>query len=93
MSSEKSSCLGADMVGLKAAMQAKAWDKYKLSARMSPAGNSSICSPVNVSAIDNCFMDNIANWEVWCGEPACMNDNKWLSKESSNYNGTCGQQR
>jgi hypothetical protein len=55
------------------------------------AGNSSICSPVNATATGNCFKDNIANWEIWCGEPACMNESKWLSSEGGNFNGTCGQ--
>ena len=53
--------------------------------------NSSVCSPVNASAVDNCFSDNLQNWEVWCGEPECMNDRKWLSTSSGNTNGTCGQ--
>ena len=51
----------------------------------------SVCSPINASAIDNCFSDNLANWEVWCGTAECMNDPKWLSKSSGNVNGTCGQ--
>lgn len=116
MGGEKPSCLGEDMVGLKAAMGTPAWAKYGLSAQMSEcqhlrtrtpvltdlvAGppfvahtgpdNASVCSPINASAIDNCFSDNLANWEVWCGEPGCMNDPKWLSKSSGNVNGTCGQ--
>ena len=48
-------------------------------------------APINASAIGNCFSDNLQNWEVWCGEPQCMNDPKWLSKSSGNTNGTCGQ--
>ena len=35
MGGEKPSCLGADMVGLKAAMATPAWAKYGLSAQMS----------------------------------------------------------
>lgn len=73
------------------ARTAPAWAKYGLSDAMSPAGNASICSPVNASAVDNCFKGNVANWEVWCGEPGCMNDPKWLSESSGNTNGTCGQ--
>jgi hypothetical protein len=46
---------------------------------------------VNATATGNCFKDNIANWEIWCGEPACMNESKWLSSEGGNFNGTCGQ--
>lgn len=91
MTNEKPSCLGPDMTSIKAAMGAPAWTKYGLSSKMNPA---EICSPVNASAINNCFSQNIQNWEVWCGaEPSCMNDAKWSgSQESGNTNGTtCGQ--
>lgn len=89
MGGEKVDCLNSDMTSLKAAMQAPAWSKYGLSAKMSPSEQ---CSPVNASAIGNCFEGNVQNWEVWCGKDyTCMNDQKWLSRESGNKNGTCGQ--
>ena len=90
MTSEKEACLGPDLTGLEAAMGAPAWAKYGLSAKMNPA---EVCSPVNATAIDNCFSGNLENWEVWCGaDPACMNDPKWRSRIRGNTNGTCGQQ-
>ena len=90
MTGEKEACLGPDLTGLEAAMGAPAWAKYGLSAKMNPA---EVCSPVNATAIDNCFSGNLENWEVWCGaDPACMNDPKWRSRIRGNTNGTCGQQ-
>lgn len=84
---KKTQCLGPDLTGLRAAMGVKAWAKYGLSATMNPAA---VCSPVNTSAVDNCFSRNAQNWEVWCGEASCMNEDQWGGcYESGNVNGTC----
>ena len=103
MTSEKSACVGPDLTSLHAAMAVAAaasgggsggggggWAKYGLSDAMAPGGQ---CSPVNVSATDNCFQGNVQNWELWCGSADCLNDPKWLSKEAGNHNSTaCGGQ-
>jgi parallel beta-helix repeat protein len=89
MGGEKPSCLGADMTSLNTAMASPAWAKYGLSAKMNPK---EMCSPVNASAIGNCFSHNLQNWGLWCGaQPSCMNDAKWSgSVASGNRNGSCG---
>ena len=87
---ERSTCLGPDLTGLKAAMKAPAWQKYGLSDIMAPNA-SDVCSPVNASATGNCFENNELDWELWCGaDPKCMNDPRWLSHESGNKHGSCG---
>ena len=88
---EKETCLGPDLTSLRTLMAANlsAWAKYGLSDQMSPEPSAQ-CSPVNMSVIGNCFNNNIDNWSLYCGAPACLNEAKWLSRESSNTNGTCG---
>ena len=44
----------------------------------------------NATATGNCFKENMANWKIWCGKLACMNEKKWLSSKGGNFNGTCG---
>jgi hypothetical protein len=63
----------------------QSWAKYGLSDKMAAGGQ---CSPVNVSAVDNCFQGNVQNWDLWCGASGCLNDLKWLSKQSGNHNST-----
>ena len=89
MGGEKGTCLGPDLTSLTTVMAEPTWAKYGLSDRMSP--NATLqCSPVNVSAIGNCFQDNKADWELWCGaSPTCMNEPQWLSRSAGNKKGPC----